>query len=141
MHNNISLAQYIAQNREKQGLTQQELSQKANIKLEDIQSIELGLDLFLAPTIRQKLARALKLENKEIKKYEKKSDMDNNKALIMDNIREAILLNYNKPDFVINCPNCGEKLITRVAKLYDLEGALVLRPKARCPKCPFQLID
>ena len=35
----------------------------------------------------------------------------------------------------------NEKLITRIAKLYDLEDNLVLHPKARCSKCPFQLND
>jgi predicted RNA-binding Zn-ribbon protein involved in translation (DUF1610 family) len=60
---------------------------------------------------------------------------------MMDSIKEAILLNSQNPNFIINCPLCGEKLITRIAKLYDLEDNLVLRPKARCSKCPFQLTD
>ena len=81
------------------------------------------------------------IDNKEIKLYEIKTDFNLVKNSQMDSIREMILLNSQNPNFVINCPICGEKLITRIAKLYDLEDNLILRPKARCSKCPFQLID
>jgi predicted RNA-binding Zn-ribbon protein involved in translation (DUF1610 family) len=76
-----------------------------------------------------------------IKQYEIKTDFSIAKNSQMDSIREMILLNSQNPNFVINCPLCGEKLITRIAKLYDLEDNLILRPKARCSKCPFQLTD
>lgn len=136
-----SLAQYIVSNRENLGLTQEELANKAALPLEVIQSIEQGFDLFLPTTVRQKLATCLKVDNKEIKHYEIKTDFSLVKNPIMDEIKEAILINSNNPNFIINCPVCGEKLITRIAKLYDLEDNLVLHPKAKCTKCPFQLID
>ena len=138
---NISLGQFVTLKREELGLTQLELSQKSSLSLEQIQSIEQGLDLFLPSTIRQKLAKGLRLDNKEIKQYETKMDFSLAKNSIMDTIREEILLNSQNPNFEIKCPLCGEKLVTRIAKLYDLEDNLVLRPKARCSKCPFQLID
>ena len=59
----------------------------------------------------------------------------------MEEIRELILMNSSNPNYEIFCPNCGAKLITRIAKLYDLEDNLILHPKARCTKCPFQLTD
>ena len=138
---NISLAQFVVTTREKLNLTQEELAQKCALKLEQIQSIEQGMELFLSSTIRQKLAKGLKIENKEIKKYEIKTDFSLAKKSKMDEIREEILFNSTNPNFEIKCPLCGEKLITRIAKLYDLEDNLVLRPKARCSKCPFQLTD
>ena len=137
----ISLGQFISQKRESLNLSQEELAQKANLTLEEIQAIEQGLELFLASTIRQKLAKGLKIDNKEIKQYEAKTDFTLAKNNIMDSIREMILLNSQNPNFEIKCPLCGEKLITRIAKLYDLEDNLILRPKARCSKCPFQLTD
>lgn len=137
----ISLGQFISQKRESLNLSQEELAQKASLTLEEIQAIEQGLELFLASTIRQKLAKGLKIDNKEIKQYEAKTDFTLAKNNIMDSIREMILLNSQKPNFEIKCPLCGEKLITRIAKLYDLEDNLILRPKARCSKCPFQLTD
>ena len=138
---NISLAQFVVTTREKLNLTQEELAQKCALKLEQIQSIEQGMDLFLSSTIRQKLAKGLKIENKEIKKYEIKTDFSLAKKSKMEEIREEILLNSTNPNFEIKCPLCGEKLITRIAKLYDLEDNLVLHPKARCSKCPFQLTE
>ena len=45
----------------------------------------------------------------------------------MEEIREQILLNSSNPNFEIKCPVCKEKLITRIARLYDLENNLVLR--------------
>jgi transcriptional regulator with XRE-family HTH domain len=136
-----SLAQFVVSKREEMGLSQEDLSEKSSLTLEQIQSIEQGLDLFLPSTIRQKLAKGLKVDNKEIKLYEIKTDFTLSKNSQMDSIREAILLNSQNPNFVIECPVCGEKLITRIAKLYDLEDNLILRPKARCSKCPFQLTD
>lgn len=138
---NTSLAQFIITKRESLGMSQKDLSDRASVKIEDIQSIEQGFDLFLPSTIRQKLAKALKIENKEIKQYETKNDFNLTNKSVKDEIRQQILLNSSNPDFEIHCPLCGEKLITRIAKLYDLEDNLVLNPKARCPKCPFQLND
>lgn len=137
----ISLGQFISLKREALGLSQEELAKNSSLTLEQIQSIEQGLDLFLPSTIRQKLAKGLKIDNKEIKQYEIKTDFTLTKKNNMDSIREMILLNSQNPNFVIECPVCGERLITRIAKLYDLEDNLVLRPKARCSKCPFQLTD
>ena len=137
----ISLGQFVAQRRELLNLTQEELAHKSSLTLEEVQAIEQGLELFLASTIRQKLAKGLKVDNKEIKQYEAKADFTLAKNNVMDSIREMILLNSQNPNFEIKCPLCGEKLITRIAKLYDLEDNLILRPKARCSKCPFQLID
>ena len=137
----MSLGQFVAHKREELELSQEDLAFKSSLSLEQIQSIEQGLELFLPSTIRQKLAKGLKIDNKEIKQYEIKVDYTLGKNASMDSIREAILLNSQNPNFVINCPVCGEKLITRIAKLYDLEDNLILRPKARCSKCPFQLID
>lgn len=145
MHNNkkeyISLAHFVTSKREALGYTREDLADKSSLDIKIIQSIEEGMELFLASTIRQKLAKALKIENKELKKYEAKTDFNLTASNKMDEIREQILINSTNPNFEISCPVCGSKLITRIAKLYDLEDNLVLRPKAKCSKCPFQLKD
>ena len=138
---NISLAQFVVSKREELGYTREDLADKSSLDTNTIQSIEEGMDLFLATTVRQKLAKALKIENKELKKYEIKTDFSLSPSSKADEIRELILLNAGNPDFKISCPVCGSKLITRIAKLYDLEDNLILRPKARCTKCPYQLTD
>lgn len=139
--NSQSLAQYVIQKREALGLSIEDLADKSGLSIIEINSIEQGMDLFLATTVRQKLAKGLKVDNKEIKKHEKKTDFSIATKSQNDVIREQILLNSTNPNFSLNCPLCGEKLITRIAKLYDLEDNLILRPKARCSKCPFQLTD
>jgi len=136
-----SLASFVIYTREKLGLSQEELAKNSSLTLDEIRQIEQGLDLFLPTTVRQKLAKGLRVDNREIKQYEAKEDFSLAKKNIMEEIRELILLNSSNPEFQIFCPVCGEKLITRIAKLYDLEDNLVLRPKAKCSKCPFQLID
>lgn len=137
----LSLAQFVISKREELDLTQEELAKRCALSLNQVQSIEQGLDLFLPTTIRQKLGKGLRVDNKEIKQYEVKEDFDLAKKSTKEIIKEQILLNAANPNFSINCPICGEKLITRIAKLYDLEDNLVLHPKARCSKCPFQLND
>jgi len=138
---NLTLAQFVCLRREKLNLSQSELAYNSGLDIEQIIAIEQGIDLFLPTTVRQKLAHGLKIDNKEIKKYEKKVDLKIVQKDKMDEIRELILLNSTNPDFTINCPICNSKLITRIAKLYDLEDNLILRPKARCSKCVFQLTD
>jgi len=91
--------------------------------------------LFLPTTIRQKLAKGLKLELSEIQKYEIKEEFKTVKDNIIEDIKERIL-NGEKE---LKCPVCSEPLIVRIAKMYDLEDNLMLHPKARCTKCPFQI--
>ncbi len=137
----ISLAQFVVEKREELGLSQEELACNSGLELAQIQSIESGFELFLPTTIRQKLAKGLKIENKELKLYEKNLDLNVVSNSTMNEIKELILFNSKNPNFEIFCPVCREKLNYRIAKLYDLEGNLILRPKANCPKCPFQLQD
>ena len=136
-----SLAHFVISKREEMGLSQEELADKSSLTLEEVQNIEQGFEMFLSTTIRQKLGKGLKVDNKEIKKYEIKTDFKMAQNSVMEEIREQIMLNSSNPNFEIACPKCGSKLVTRIAKMYDLEDNLILRPKARCSKCPFQLID
>lgn len=132
-----SLAQFVSELREKIGLSQTGLAKKSALPLKTIEDIESGQELFLASTIRQKLANALKIKPAELKRYEKHPDlslMPDTEATVF--IKTQILAN-DVAD--LQCPVCGSKLITRIAKMYDLEDNLVLVPKARCTTCPFQI--
>ncbi len=132
-----SLALFVSETREKIGLSQTGLAKKSALSLKIIEEIESGQELFLASTIRQKLANGLKLKPADIKKYEKHPDLsllpDTEAAVFIKNQ----ILAHNVED--LECPVCGSKLITRIAKMYDLEDNLILVPKARCTKCPFQI--
>jgi len=77
----------------------------------------------------------LKLQPAEIKHYEKVV----NEVLVtseqIEDIKEMILAGEED----LYCPMCGSKLVTRVAKMYDLEDNLVFHAKAHCSKCVFQV--
>ena len=130
-----SLAEFIIQKREKAGLSITGLANKTSIKLEILEDIEAGKELFWSVTQRQQLARVLKISPKELKEHERSYEFDEISDDVIDNIKTQIL--NHKTD--LRCPMCGEPLVTRIAKMYDLDDNLVLQPKAHCTKCVFQI--
>lgn len=134
-----NLANFVFNTREKLGLSVSGLAKKCNLSEVEISNIEQGLELFLSTTIRQKLAKGLKVSLEEIKLYEKNEEYNFVSKEKLDELRADILFNADNKAYVALCPVCGSKLITRIAKLYDLEDNLIFHPKARCSKCPFQL--
>ena len=130
-----SLAQFVSQTREKIGLSQNGLAQKSTLPLEIIESIEAGQELFLATTIRQKLAKGLKLNTRDIKPFEKEYDEN----LPIAEVIEVLKIEILQGEKDLDCPQCSAKLICHIEKMYDLEDNLVKHPKARCSKCPFQI--
>ncbi len=133
-----NLAQMVSSVRDKLGMSQSGLAKKCNLTVEQIESIESGQELFLPPTIRQKLAKGLKLNLLEIKMYEKPPLEDFKLDFMTEDYMKQAILEGNTDN--LRCPSCGSKLQTRVARMYDLEDNLVLTPKAHCTKCPFQII-
>lgn len=134
-----NLAQFVFHTRENLGLSVLGLSKKCNLEESVIYNIEAGYELFLPTTVRQKLAKGLRVSLDEIKLYEKNEEYNFVSKEKLEELRADILFNADNKAYVAICPVCGAKLITRIAKLYDLEDNLVLHPKARCSKCPFQL--
>lgn len=130
-----SLAEFIQKKREKAGLSITGLANKSNIKLEILEDIESGKELFLSVTQRQQLARILKCSPKDLKMREKDYQFDIIGDEVIDNLKRRILNHETN----LKCPLCGEPLITRIAKMYDLEDNLILQPKAHCVKCIFQI--
>jgi len=130
-----SLAEFIQQKRENAGLSIIGLANKTNIKIETLEDIESGKELFLSVTQRQQLARILKCSPKEIKELERSYEFQD----ITDEKIEEIKAKILKHETNLKCPMCGEPLVTRIAKMYDLEDNLILQPKAHCVKCIFQI--
>ncbi len=130
-----SLAEFISEKREKAGMSVTGLAKRSGIDIQVIEDIESGKELFLSVTIRQKLARALKLQPAEIKHYEKNVDDISVNPDTIDNLKELIL----QGETDLYCPLCGSKLVVRIAKMYDLEDNLVFHPKAHCSQCIFQI--
>lgn len=132
-----SLAEFIINKREKAGLSIYGLADRSSVDLSLLEDIEAGKELFLPVTVRQKLARALKCNPSEIKKYEREYEFQVISDDVIDNLKSRIL----KHETNLKCPICGEPLIARIAKMYDLEDNLILVPKAHCIKCVFQIKD
>ena len=130
-----SLAEFIQKKREKAGLSIQGLANKTGINLDILEDIESGKELFLSVTQRQQLARILKCSPKELKEYERSYEFQVVSDEEIENIKSMILNHRTN----LKCPICGEPLITRIAKMYDIEDNLVLQPKAHCVKCVFQI--
>ena len=132
-----TLASFVQKARDDLGMSAKGLAQKSNVKLSIIEDIEAGKDLFLSVTVRQKLAKALKIEPEELMKLERGYQ----DIIIGDDVMMAIKQKVLQRVKDIPCPRCGAPLVTRIAKMYDLEDNLVLKPKAHCSKCVFQLKD
>lgn len=132
-----SLAEFIQTKREKAGYSIYGLSEKANMPIEILEDIESGKELFLSVTQRQKLARALKCSASEIKKYEREYEF----KMVSEDAIEELKSRILRRETNLKCPMCGEPLVTRIAKMYDLEDNLILQPKAHCVKCVFQIKD
>lgn len=137
MTTKITLAEFVSSTRDKLGLSQRGLANKCNLDLSVIENVEAGQDLFLATSIRQKLAKGLKVDSKKIKVLEKEPKvLEQISADYIEEIKLRILDGQLSGNI---CPACRSELICRVANMYDLEDNLVQHPKARCSKCPFQI--
>ena len=132
-----SLAEFIQTQREKAGFSIYGLADRTSIDISVLEDIESGKDLFLPVTVRQKLARVFKCSPNEIKKYERDYEFQIITDEVLDDLKSRIL----KHETNLKCPMCGEPLITRVAKMYDLEDNLISVPKAHCTKCVFQITE
>ena len=133
-----SLSEYVRETREKAGFSVQGLSKKSGLTVEQIEDIEAGKDLFLPATVRQKLAKGLKVNPSDIKEYERillvSYDAVTDKYI--QSVKRAILDGETEN---LRCPICSSKLVTRVVRLLDLEDNIALHPKAQCSKCSFQI--
>lgn len=132
-----SLAEFIQNKRETAGYSIYGLADRTSISIEELEDIESGKELFLSVSQRQKLARVLKCTPAEIKKHERDYEFEIVSQDAIENIKSQILRHETN----LRCPLCGEPLVTRIAKMYDLEDNLVLQPKAHCVKCIFQIKD
>ncbi len=130
-----SLAEFIQQRREMAGLSIYGLADKTNIKLEILEDIETGKELFLSVTQRQQLAKVLKCSPNELREHERSYEFQVVPDEVIEDLKSKILSHKTN----LRCPMCGEPLITRIAKMYDIEDNLILQPKAHCVKCVFQI--
>ena len=130
-----SLAEFIQKRRENVGLSVSGLAKKTKIKQEIVEDIEAGREVFLSVNQRQQIARVLNCSSKELKSHERDYKFEIISNDTIDELKTKILNRETN----LRCPLCGEPLVTRIARMYDLEDNLILQPKAHCVKCVFQI--
>jgi transcriptional regulator with XRE-family HTH domain len=130
-----TLAQFVQHKRNNLGLSPLGLARKCDLETLLIEEIEAGKELFLPVTVRQNLAKGLKCNPEDIKILEKDFSTELVSLEVIESIKELIL---NGAEGLI-CPRCDAPLVTRIARMYDLEDNLMSHPKAHCSKCVFQI--
>ena len=132
-----SLAEFVRETRENIGFSREFLAKRTNLSEDIVADIESGKELFLSSTVRQKLAKGLKINPSQILPYEKSIHFSiENSNEYEDEIR--VKMQAGETDG-LKCPICGSDLIFRTVKRYDLEDNLIIHHKASCTKCPFQI--
>jgi RNase P subunit RPR2 len=134
----MTLAHFVQAARMIQNKTDAELADELRIPLQTLQDIEGGIELFLAPTLRQKLARGLKVLPSQLRALEKNPNQPESDGQWMRQmaLRSKIL---SQPDAKHTCPECKASLVVRVFHREDLEGNIENTHKVQCSQCLFAL--
>lgn len=133
-----TLAQRVQYFRERRMLTREALARLAHLSVEYVTDVESGLEMFLSPAIRQRLARVLQVRAEQLREVEKPpSDQ------VPRNLQQECLALMERmrrqPDADYDCPVCGATLETRQFERRDLENNPILVVKTHCSQCLFRL--
>jgi len=137
-----TLAERIRFLREKRYMTAELLAIKAQVPVQMVEDIEAGIEMFLAPAVRQRIARALHVRSSQIEEVEKPLDYTSAETPQLQckglSLRDEIL---HDPDAPHLCPSCGAPLAVRLFERRDLQDRPLLVIKANCTHCLFRLTD
>ena len=117
-----------------------ELSLQAKVSVKLLEDIESGIETWLPTSVRQRIARVLKvdpniLEEVEVKKINTESFPKEPPLELTERIQEEILSGVKN----IKCPACSSLLKTWIQEGFDLNGSPMKSAKAHCTVCVFQL--
>lgn len=138
-----TLAERVRFLREKRMMTPELLAKRALIDVDTVRDIEGGIEMFLAPAVRQRLARALHVRPAQIEEVEKPPEAVDELQVAMlrrkgINLHQSIL---DEPDAPHLCPDCGAPLAVRLFERRDLQDNPITVVKANCTRCLFRLTD
>ena len=125
--------------RNSRGIHILELAEEAKVSADLIEAVESGIETWLSVTVRQRIARVLKidpviLEEVEIKK-ELKDFPKNPPIEIIEKIQNEIMSGVVN----VTCPVCDSPLKAWIQEGFDLNNEPIQSPKAHCTICVFQL--
>ena len=117
-----------------------ELSHEARVPINLLEDIESGIETWLPTSIRQRIARVLKvdpniLQEVEVKNEIKEEFLKEPPLELLERIQEDILSGVKE----INCPICQSSLRVWIQEGLDLTEQPVKTAKAHCTNCVFQL--
>lgn len=137
-----TLAQRVQFLRERRMMTPALLAFRAQVPLHVVEDIEAGIETFLAPAVRQRLARVLHVRSVDLAEVEKQLDYQSPDTPSLQqkslDLRNAIL---QAPQAEYACPSCQAPLAIRLFERRDLQDNLLQVIKAHCTQCLFRLTD
>lgn len=137
-----TLAERIRFLREQRYMTPALLAMKAQVPISMVEDLEAGIEMFLAPAVRQRLARVLHVRPSQIEEVEKPPEVEDAETPMLQrkglNLRDEILQDPDAPHL---CPSCGAPLAVRVFERRDLNDRPLLVIKANCTRCLFRMTD
>lgn len=135
-----TLALRLRHFRDLRDLTVRQLSQKSLVPVNVIEDIEAGLETFLSPATRQKLAKALRVRADQIKEVEKIPYPEVPEAPMAVKSGTAFLIDQLRhyPDKSHACPLCGKPVAARFFERRDLNDLPIQVIKAHCTECLFR---
>lgn len=118
----------------------EELSVQARVSLKLVEDIEAGIETWLPTTVRQRIARVLKvdpiiLEEVEIKKNYGDQNLKDPPLELIERIKEEILSGSEN----LTCPKCNKPLKVWIQEGFDLNGFSIKAAKGHCTVCIFQI--
>jgi transcriptional regulator with XRE-family HTH domain len=134
-----TLALRVQALREALDLTPRQVAQRAILPLSLIEDIEQGLELFLAPAVRGKLARVLRVKPLTLEEVELRPTTPSIKPVGQSSTVQLIEHWLNTPNHAHPCPDCGQPLVLQVFARRDLHDNPLHAIKAHCTQCLFRV--
>ena len=134
-----TLASRVSYLRNERQLHIAELSLQARVSIELLEDIESGIETWLPTSVRQRIARVLKIDPIVLEEVERKkyagAEKENLPPELLERIQDEILNGATE----INCPVCGKQMKTWIQEGFDFNGEQVKSAKGHCMTCVFQL--
>ena len=117
-----------------------DLSHQARVSIKLLEDIEAGIETWLPTSVRQRIARVLKVDPKILEEVEVKNKKieglyKNPPGELIERICEEIL----EGNHDIKCLICGSEMKVWIQDGFDLNGRPIKTPKGYCKSCVFQL--
>ncbi len=134
-----TLASRLSFLRNKRCLHIAELSYQARVPLELVEDIEAGIERWLATSVRQRIARVLKVDPNILEEVEVRDlNFDLRTKVpheLIERMQDEILISVKD----LKCPLCSSLMRTWIQEGFDLNGNPIKSPKGHCTVCVFQL--